>query len=694
MKHSEARDVRTFALIGHGGCGKTSIGDAILFLSGANTRLGKVDDRSSVLDHEPEEQERGHSLSAHFASVDWDGRRLHVVDTPGDGNFVYEAWIALHGVDTAVLVVSAVDGVEVGTEKTWGFATELGLPRVVFVNKVDRERADPAAAVKDVEEGLGVRVVPLQVPIGREAGFRGVVDLVRQKALIFAPDGGGRVTEEAIPESLAAEVRAATEAMMDAAASADDELIEKFLEAGELTEDELRVGLAKGIAQGAIVPALFGSATANAGVAQLLDLTSVLPGPLGAAARTAHRGDEEVRVPPDPTGPFVGLVIKTFIDPFAGKVNVFRVLSGTVAADAPVLNSGKGVRERLAHLSMLRGKKQEPIDRATVGDVVAVAKLRETATLDTLCDESAALRVPPPPIPQPMMSYVVRPKSKGDEDKVKGAILKLLEEDPNLHIGHDELTKEIVLSGMGQQHIEINVKRLRRKYGVDVELDLPLVPYKETIKGSVRVQGRHKKQTGGRGQFADTWMRVEPLPRGGGFEFVDEIVGGAVPRQYIPAVEKGVRETMARGVLAGYPVVDVRVTLDDGGYHAVDSSEMAFKTAASKGFKKGFLDCRPTLLEPIYDLDVLVPEESVGDIMGDINGRRGRVITMENRGRSTLVKAQVPLAELLTYAPDLRSITGGKGSFTMSLSHNEEVPPHLLPKLVAESKRKVEEEED
>jgi len=694
MKNVDPRDIRSFALVGHGGSGKTSIGEAILFLSGANNRLGKVDDRSSVLDHEPEEQEKGHSLSSHFLSVEFEGRRLHVVDTPGDGNFIFDAQIVLNGVDAAVVVVSAVDGVEVQTERTWGFAQDLGLPRVVFVNKVDRERADPDGAIAQVQEAFGVRVVPLQIPIGKEMGFKGVVDLVRQKALIFATDGSGKATEADIPADLQDRARAATEALMDAAASADDALIEKFLEAGELTAEELKTGLARGIASGSLVPALFGAAASNQGVRALLELTAAFPSPLDARPRTLGEGSAAREVRADATGPFVGLVIKTFNDPFAGKVNVFRVLSGSVNSEAGVQNAGKGTRERLSHLGVLRGKKSEGVDKAVAGDVVSVAKLKDTGTLDSLCDERAVYKVPPPVLPPPMMAYVVRARTKGDEDKVKGAIQKLLDEDPTLHVGHDELTKELTLAGMGQEHIEINVKRMRRKYGVDVELDLPLVPYKETIKGKARVQGRHKKQTGGRGQFGDCWLRLEPMPRGEGFQFVDEVVGGVVPRQYIPAVEKGVRETMVRGVLAGYPVVDVRVTLDDGSYHAVDSSEMAFKTAASKGFKKGFLEAKATLLEPIQDVDISVPEEAVGAVMGDVNGRRGRVVTMENRGRLTVIKAQIPLAEMLTYAPDLRSLTGGKGAFTMALSHNEEVPSHLLPKIVAESKRKVVEEEE
>ncbi len=694
MRHYDAADVRTFALLGHGGTGKTTLGEAVLFLAGGNTRQGRVEDGSSVLDAEPEEKEKGHSLSIHFLTVEWGEKRIHAVDTPGDGDFIYEAQAALLGVDAAVVVVSAVDGVEVQTEKTWSFAEAAAVPRVVFINKMDRERANPEGALESMRERLGVKGVPVQWPIGVEAGFRGVVDLITQEAWFFSTDGSGKVSRGSIPDSVKDEVRAATEVLMDAAASADDVLIEHFLEHGELTPEEVRKGLARGIAMGSLIPVLYGAASLNQGVRSLLDFASLLPSGMEAPLRTGVGREGEVLVTPDPSAPLVAQVIKTLHDPFAGKVSVMRVLTGTMAQDQGAWNARKGVRERWGHIHFMKGRKQEAVDRAGPGDLVSVAKLKETATFDTLSDEKRPVELSTPSLPAPMMSYVIRARSKGDEDKVKIAIHKLMDEDPTLHTGHDELTRDLVLSGVGQGHVEMNVKRLKRKYGVDVELDLPLVPYKETAKASVKAQGRHKKQTGGRGQFGDTWLRIEPLPRGQGFQFEDEVVGGAVPRQFIPAVEKGLRETMARGVLAGYPVVDVKVALYDGSSHPVDSSEMAFKMAASKGFKKGFMEARPILLEPIQDMEISVPEDSVGEVMGDINGRRGRVITLENRGRNAVVKAQIPLAEVLTYAQDLRSMTGGKGAFTMAFAHHEEVPAHLQSKLIAESRRKVEEEED
>ncbi len=694
MKRYEPQDIRSIALVGHSGCGKTSLGEAIFFSAGANTRLGAVDDQTSMLDFEPEEHKRGGSISSAFGTVEWDGTKVNFIDTPGDGNFIYDGRSAMLGADAALCVISAVDGVEVNTEKAWKFATELQIPVGVFVNKMDRERADGPKAVADVQEVMGIRAIPLQVPVGKAEDFRAVVDLIGQQLITFADDDSGKVETGPVPDDLADEVEAATEAMVEAAAEADEELLEKYFDVGELTPDEIRQGLVAGIQSGSFVPVFYGSAHRNYGVGFLLDSLRMFPCALDAAPRRIRIDEDEAELPPDPDHSFAGLVIKSINDPFSGKLTIFRVLAGSIDADTNVVNTTKEGKERFGQINVLQGKKVVPVGHAVLGDIVAVAKLKDTSTFDTLSADKGGLVFVNDPLPQPMMSYIVRARSKGDEDKIKAGLIKLMDEDPTLAVGQHELTSEIVMSGMGQTHVDITIAKLARKYGVEVELDLPPVPYKETIKGSTRIQGRHKKQTGGRGQFGDTWLRIEPQPRGEGFKFTSEIVGGAIPRQYIPAVEKGIVESMVRGPLAGYPVVDVHVVLDDGSFHKVDSSEMAFKTAGSKGFKKGFLECKPTLIEPILDLEIVVPNENTGDIMGDVNSRRGRVITMEPRGRNSVIIAQMPHAEVLEYAKAVQSITGGKGSYTMSFSHNEEVPSHLISKIIDSSPFITKDEDD
>ncbi len=696
MKRYEPKDIRSIAIVGHSGCGKTSLGEAFFYITGVNTRLGAVDDQTSMLDFEPEEHKRGGSISSAFGAVEWNGTKVNFVDTPGDGNFIYDGRTAMLGADSAICVVSAVDGMEVNTEKAWRFAIDLSMPVGVFINKMDRERANPAKALEDIQEVMGVRAIPLQVPVGTEADFRGVVDLISKEMVTFAADDSGKVETGPIPDEVADEVEEATEAMIEAAAEADEELLEKYFDVGELTAEEVRQGLVVGIKTGSFVPVMFGAAGKNHGVGSLLDALSLFPDPLSGTPRQVRMGDSEdvEELTPDPERPFAGLVVKSVNDPFSGKLTIFRVVAGTIDADTSVINTTKDGKERFGQINVVQGKKVVPVGHAMLGDIVAVAKLKDTSTFDTLCADKHPLHVVNEPLPQPMMSYIVRAKSKGDEDKIKAGLLKLMEEDPTLAVSQHELTSEIVMSGMGQTHVDTTIAKLGRKYGVEVELDLPPVPYKETIKGNTRIQGRHKKQTGGRGQFGDTWLRIAPQPRGEGFLFKSEIVGGAIPRQYIPAVEKGIVESMVRGPLAGYPVVDVLVVLDDGSFHKVDSSEMAFKTAGSKGFKKGFLECSPTLIEPILDLEIVVPNENTGDIMGDVNSRRGRVITMEPRGRNSVIIAQMPHSEVLEYAKALQSITGGKGSYTMAFSHNEEVPAHLTQKIIDSSPFKQKEDDD
>ena len=693
MKNYQPADIRSIAFIGHGGCGKTSLGEAVLFLTGANTRLGSVDEKTALLDFEEEEQTRGGSIFAAFATVEWAGKKIHFSDTPGDGNFILEARSALLGADAAISVISAVDGVEVNTEKTWKFAKELNVPVGILINKMDRERADAQQVVDDVTEILGTRAVPLQFPVGNEADFRGVVDLVGNTMLTFATDGSGKVTSGDIPADLADEVEAAREAMVEAAAEADEELLEKYLEEGELSPEELRMGLVEGIRNGSFVPVFYGAASRNFGVSPLLDALDLFPSPLQSAPRIAIDGGEESEITPDADGAFASLVCKTFIGG-SGKMTVMRVCRGSIDCGSPTFNASQEEKERIGQLNHLVGNKTLPITHAVLGDIVAVAKMDNTRTLDTLVASKGQPRFKVPAMPQPMIAYVVEPRSKGEEDKVKAGLLKLMEEDPALTTSVHEMTSQIIMSGMGQSHIDTSVQRLKRRFKLDVELSLPPVAYRETIRGSTRIQGRHKKQTGGRGQFGDTWQRISPQPRGEGFIFENEIKGGVIPTTYIPAVEKGVVEAMQRGPVAGYPVVDVKVVLDDGSFHAVDSSEIAFKMAGSKGFKKGFMECSPTLIEPIVEMEIVVPEDNVGDIMGDVNGRRGRVLSMEPRGRNSVIKAHIPHAEVLEYAKVLQSVTGGKGSYTMAFSHNEEVPAHLQQKVIDASPFKTKDEDD
>ena len=680
------KDIRTLALIGHQGCGKTTLAEAMLFLTGAK----KSTDDPSLLDFEPEEVDRGGSTSASLATMTFNGRRLHVFDTPGDGSFIHEARSVLRGVDAAVAVISAVDGVEVETERTWRFITEAGLPRLIFINKMDRERANPERVLGEIEEILHVKPVPLQLPIGLEANFKGVVDLLRDEARLFHDDHSGQVDKGPVPDDLASEVEAAREAVTEAAAEGDDDLLEKYLETLELSQEEVLTGLHEGIRDGKIVPVIFGVASANKGVTRLLEITDALPSPLERPARICLDGDETA---PDPDGRLVCQVVKSILDPYAGRINLIRVLRGTVTTDTDVRNSTRKSDERLGTLYWAIGKTLSPATQATVGDIVAVSKLKSTHTGDTLCDPKTDIVMSPLDFPASMATFIVKPATRKDEDKMRDSLAKIAEEDPAFVIGSDSLTKEVTVSGQSQAHIEMSLHKLARKYKVNVTTEIPPVPYRETIKASTEVEGKHKKQTGGRGQFGVAFMRIEPLPRGEGFEFVDAIKGGAIPRQYIPAVEKGVVGAMERGVLAGYPVQDLRVTVYDGKYHPVDSSEAAFMLAGSKGFKAGFMKCKPSLLEPIVKMVIVCPEESVGDVMGDLGSRRGRLQNTEYRGSRAMVHALVPQAEVQTYGADLRAMTQGKGTFTFELSGYEEVPHNLIDKIVAEHQREEEEDE-
>ncbi|MBM4274186.1 MAG: elongation factor G [Deltaproteobacteria bacterium] len=686
-------NIRNFALIGHGGCGKTSLAEALLFAAGATSRLGKVDDGSSVLDYEAEEIKRKITISSAFHHYTWKKHTTYLADTPGDDNFLSDTRAALHVADSAVVVVDAVDGVKVGTEKVWQTANHYGLPRLIFINKMDRERADFAQALKSVKDILEAQPVPVQIPIGQETAFRGVVDLVSLRAYL-APAGGGKLEPGPIPEAMNDAVAEFRNDLLNFAAESDDELIEKFLETGDLTPEEIYRGLRLGTIKGSIIPVLCGAAATNVGPVLLLDaVNNYLPAPEDRGpvkAQTPGGGDAELEA--DPDGILAAQVFKTVADPYAGRLSIFRVYSGTMNSDSTVFNINKGVPERYGQLFLLEGKSQKAVSAIGPGAFAAVAKLKETVTGDTLATEAKPVVLPPLTPSKTMVTFAVEPKSRGDEDKVFSSIGKLQEEDPSLRLTRNAETKEILLSGVGAVHIEATAEKLKRKFGVEVNLKPPKVPYKETIKGSVKVQGKYKRQSGGRGQYGDTWLELEPLPRSTGFEFADKIVGGAIPKQYIPSVEKGIVEAMTEGILAGFPVVDFRVTLYDGSFHDVDSSDMAFKIAGSMGFKKGMLQSNPVLLEPIMKMNITVPEENMGDIIGDLNGRRGRVLGVEAQGKNQVITAQVPMSEVLLYAPDLISKTGGRGTFDMEFSHYEEMPPHLAEKVIAEAKAAREKE--
>jgi len=684
--------IRNLAFIGHSGCGKTSLAEAMLFSTGATNRLGKVDDGTSVLDYEPEEIKRKITISSAFHHYSYKKHTVYLADTPGDDNFLADTRAVLHVTDAAVVVVDAVDGVKVGTEKVWQTANQHNLPRMVFINKMDRERADYAQVLAGLKNILEAQVVPLQYPMGQEASFKGVVDLVDLKAYT---GGSGKMESGPIPEEFKDEVEQWRGDLLNYAAESDDALIEKYLEEGDLSPEEIYRGLRLGTLKGQFIPVLFGATHSNLGYELLLDaINHYLPSPEDRDQIKAVKANsqEEVTLKPDPDGPLAAQVFKTVADPYAGRLSIFRVFSGTMKSDSTVLNATKSVPERYGQLFLPEGKAQKPVSEAGPGAFAAVAKLKETVTGDTLASEAMPVQLPPLEAAKPMITLAVEPKTKGDEDKVFSSIQKLLEEDNSLRLNRNAETKEILLSGVGSVHIEATVEKLKRKFGVEVNLKQPKVPYRETIKGTTQVQGKYKRQSGGRGQYGDTWLEIQPLPRGEGFEFVDNIVGGVIPKNYIPAVEKGIVEAMQEGVLAGYPAVDIKVRLYDGSFHEVDSSDMAFKIAGSMGFKKGVQQANPTLLEPIMKMVVTVPEENMGDIIGDLNARRGRVLGVEAQGRTQVITAQVPMAEVLMYAPDLVSKTGGRGSFDMEFSHYEEVPPHLAEKIVAEAQSAKEKE--
>ena len=678
--------IRNIALVGHRGTGKTSLLEALLYRAGVVNRLGKVGEGSTVSDFDEDEKKRQLSLTGTLTHIERGGFCFNLIATPGDSSFLADTIAALCIVETALVTVNSVLGVEVQTERLWARAAERDLARVIYCNMLDRERADFAKTVAALQKSFGKQVVAVQLPIGSEHEFAGVIDLLHMKA--HKLDGEKVVTGE-IPADLADQAAAAREALTEAIAETDDELVEKYLEGEAIGDNELLAAFQLAVAQAKLFPVAAGSATRLIGVDVLLDLLALTPAPTEVAGPVVMSGDEEVALVCDPSKPAAAFVFKTTADPFSGRINVFRVFQGTVKGDSQMTVARGGHKERIGQLLKSQGKETKPIDSLVAGDIGAVAKLKDVATGDSLC-AGPVVTFPAIRFPAPLMSFAVEPKSKGDEEKVITALRRLVEEDPMMELHRDDQTGEMIVAGMSQVHVEVICVRMRRRFGAEVNLHPPRVPYRETIKMSAKAQGRHKKQTGGRGQFGDTWIEVEPMPRGEGYEFVDKIVGGVIPRNFIPAVEKGVHEAMNEGFLAGFPVVDVRVRLYDGSHHPVDSSEMAFKIAGSIGFKAAALKAQPTLLEPIMNVEVNVPEESVGDIIGDLNSRRGRVLGMTPRGSSDAVAAEVPLAEMLSYAPDLTSMTGGRGDYTMEFLRFEEVPAHLSQKIIDQAKKERE----
>jgi len=685
--------IRNVALIGHRGSGKTSLAEAILFEAGVVNRLGSVDEGSTLLDHEADEKNRGMSIGAGLASFEHDGRKINLIDTPGEPSFVADTLAALRVVDAAVVVVNGVMGVEVHTERLWQRADAEGLARLVFVNMLDRERADFFRTLDALKESFGQHVVATEIPIGSEHEVRGVIDLIDMKAFEYEGEGKGNSKEIPIPDDLADQATEYREKLMDEVAENSDELMERYLEGEEISHEELVAALKKGVTEGHLFPVTCGVATKNLGTNRLLEaLVEDLPSPAMRGGMTALGEDgESVEVEPDPDADLLAYVFKTTADPYTGRVNLLRVYAGALKSDSQVQNVTQRQKERVGQVGAPRGKEMDPVDELGPGDIGAVPKLRETRAGDVLATKATPTRFAPLELPAPVMAFAYEPKTKGDEEKAANAIRRLTEEDPTLDVHRDPQTGEQIIAGLTQVHVEVIVERMKERFGAEIDLHPPQVPYLETIRKPAKAHGRYKKQTGGRGQFGDCKIEIEPNETGEGFEFENAIKGGVIPGGFIPAVEKGIEEAMAGGVLAGYPVKDVKVRLYDGQHHSVDSSEMAFKIAGSMAFKQAAADADAYLLEPIMRMTIAVPEDSVGDVVGDLTSRRGRPLGMEAKGQMTEITAEVPMAEVLDYAPDLRAITGGRGDYTMEFLRHEEVPSHIAQKVVAEAKAADEE---
>jgi elongation factor G len=700
VKVYEGPNIRNLAVVGHGHAGKTSLVSALLYTAGATPRLGRVDDGSATTDYDDEAMARKMSLGCSTAVAEWGKTKMNFLDTPGFSMFVHEAKMVLPVVEAALVVVDGVAGVEVVTRRVWNDCAEIELPRVIVASRMDRERADAARVLESLTQAFGRGVTPLQLPIGSEKNLRGVVDLVRMKAFTYELGGNGKGKEGEIPAELAAAAQAAHERLVELIAEGKDELMEEFFEKGTIPVEHLVPALHEAIREDRLFPVLYASGLGNVGTDKLMDfIVDFVPAPVehGPVRGTAgNNGDAPTRKESD-TDPLSLFVFKTVSDPFAGRITHFKVYSGVLKNDAALQNFTRNAPEKFAHIGLMQGKTAVPVQELHAGDIGAVAKLKETLTGDTLGDKNAPILYPKVKLPEPAITFAVEPKTRADEDKLGNGLHKLMEEDAMLRFFRDPQTNEFLIAGTGQQHIEVAVSRLKKRYHAEVILKAPKVPYRETIRGKADVQGRHKKQTGGHGQFGDCKIKMEPLPRGGSFEFVNDIFGGSIPRNFIPAVEKGIVEAAARGYLAGFPVVDFRVILYDGSYHDVDSNELSFKTAGRIAFKKAMEVAKPTLLEPVMHVEITAPDEFAGSIMGDLNGRRGRIQGMDNKGGETIVKAEVPMAEMLTYGADLTSMTQGRGSFSMEMHHYDIVPSQQQEKIIEKAKAErgeVKEEEE
>jgi elongation factor G len=682
MKDYPAEKIRNIAVVGHGSSGKTTLTSALLFDTGSTTRLTKVDKGNTVTDYDPDEVERKISINSAVCHLEWNTHKLNIIDCPGYTNFLWDTRASLRAVDAGVLVICGVSGVEVGTEKAWAMFEEFELPRLLVINKLDRENSHFGRTLESIHQFFGRQAVPVQIPIGSEANFRGVVDLISQKAYEFEKNESGISKEIDIPDDLKQEAAKKLEELTEMVAENDEQLMEKYFENGTLTGDELIGGLKNSIIERQFIPVFVTSALSNIGIQPLLDgMVNFFPSPLFKAEIKGEEGIIKTSV----DEPFSALVFKTISDPYTGRISLMRIFSGKVNPDAAVVNSSRDSTEKLGGLFFLQGKEQIPAGQAKAGDIVATAKLKETSTGDTLCAKEAKIVFTSIKFPEPSISFAIEPKTRADEDRISQAVHRITDEDPTARIERDPETNELIISGNGQLHVEIVTNRLKKRFNVNVDLKPPKIPYKETIKGKSDVQGKYKKQTGGRGQYGDVLIKMEPLPRGTDFEFDDKIFGGSIPKNYIPSIEKGIQEARKKGVVAGYPTIDFKVILYDGSYHEVDSSDIAFKIAASMAFKKAMKAAKPTILEPIMSAEIYTPETFMGDIMGNLNGRRGKVQGMEQKGNMRIIKASVPMAEMLDFEPTLTSITGGRGSFLMEFSHYEEVPGQLQQKIINEA---------
>jgi len=686
MKDFAPDKIRNVALVGHGSSGKTSLASTLLFDSGAVSRLSKVEKGNTVTDYDQDEIDRQISINSTTCFMEWNSHKINIIDTPGYSNFLWDTRASLRAVDAGALLVCGVAGVEVGTEKVWEMLEEFELPRIIIINKLDRENADFSRTLESIHQFFGRLAVPVQLPLGKERDFTGLVDLIEKKAYVFEKNESGKYKEEEIPAEIKEEAEKRFEELTEMVAENDEALMEKYFEKGELSPEELKDGLRKSIINRQFFPVFISSASLNIGIQSILDsIINYMPSPLDRGEIKVKLNEKEESMKLSLEEPFSSLIFKTISDPYTGRISLMRVFSGKINPDLSVINTTKDSSEKLGGLFFLQGKEQIPAGQAKCGDIIATAKLKDTITGDTLCAKGRALEFPLIRFPEPSISFAIEPKSRADEDRISQATHRITEEDPTVRIERDPETNELIISGNGQLHVEVITDRLKKRYNVDVLLKPPKIPYKETIKGTSDVQGKYKKQTGGRGQYGDVKIKAEPLSRGEDFEFVDKIFGGAIPKNYIPSIEKGIQEARKKGVLAGHPTVDFKIILYDGSYHDVDSSDIAFKIAASMAFKKAIKAAKPTILEPIMIVEVYTQEAYMGDIMGNLNGRRGKLQGMEQKGNLRIIKGKVPMAEMLDFEPTLTSITGGRGSFMMEFSHYEEVPAHLQQKVINEA---------